>query len=175
LKGVKGNIWDVGCNVGIFSLYAASLGNRVVAFDISPKATRLLEKSAKRNRLTVTPIARAFSVEPFKYTPPEDADTRNRPGATSGTGATETSMTFLEAEAQFGRPNFIKLDIEHAETEFLKSDKFRAWIKEHKIILLMELHAKEYWNMVWPEVPYCEADPGHVLFNPLPEFLPKPK
>jgi FkbM family methyltransferase len=175
LKGIKGTVWDVGCNVGILSLYAASQGNRVVAFDISSKATSLLDKSAKRGGFPITTIPRAFSVEPFKYTPPQDADTRNRPGATIGAQATVTSMTYLEAEAQFGLPRFIKLDIEHAETEFLKSDKFRAWIKENKITLLMELHSKEYWNMVWPDVAHCEADEGHVLFNPQPEFSPKSK
>src|SRR6185437_7835604 len=115
LAGSKGNVWDVGCNVGVFSLYAASQGNKVIAFDISPKAIRLLEKSAQRNKLAVRPIARAFAVESFKYAPPADADTRNRPGATADQN-TVTSITFLEAEKEFGRPNFIKLDIEHAET-----------------------------------------------------------
>jgi FkbM family methyltransferase len=165
LEGVKGNVWDVGCNVGVFSLYAASKGNRVVAFDISPKAIRLLEKSAQRNNFSVTPIARAFAVESFTYTPPADADTRNRPGAAAEKG-TVTSMTFLEAEEKFGRPDFIKLDIEHAEVDFLKSDKFREWIKTNKIPVLIEMHEKSYWDLVWPDVPHIAFDSSHVFFNP---------
>jgi FkbM family methyltransferase len=168
LAGVKGNVWDVGCNVGIFSLYAASQGNKVVAFDISPKAIQLLKKSAQRNSLPVTAVDRAFAVESFKYSPPVDADTRNRPGAASAE-AMQTSMTFLEAEAQFGQPNFIKLDIEHAETDFLKSANFRDWIKTRRIPLLMEMHEKEYWELVWPDVPHITFDSGHVMFNPSPE------
>jgi FkbM family methyltransferase len=170
LSGVKGNVWDVGCNVGIFALYAASQGNKVVAFDISPKAIRLLEKSAQRNKLPVTPIGRAFSVESFKYTPPTDADTRNRPAAAANE-ATVTSITYLEVEAQFGRPDFIKLDIEHAEIDFLKSAKFREWIKLNRIPLLIEMHEAAYWDFVWPDVPHCTFDSGHVFFNPSPEIL----
>jgi FkbM family methyltransferase len=170
LSGVKGNVWDVGCNVGVFSLYAASQGNRVISFDISPKAIRLLEKSAQRNKLSVTPIARAFAVESFKYTPPADADTRNRPGAAANQ-ETVTSMTFTEAEAQFGRPDFIKLDIEHAEVDFLKSTKFRDWIKTNRIPMIVEMHEKSYWDLVWPDVPHCDFDSGHVFFNPSPEIV----
>ena len=50
LAGVQGRVWDVGCNVGIFSLFAASQGNQVTAFDLSPKAILLLQKSAQRSR-----------------------------------------------------------------------------------------------------------------------------
>jgi len=169
LTGVKGNVWDVGCNVGVFALYAASQGNRVIAFDISPKAIRLLEKSALRNKLSVKPVARAFAVESFKYSPPADADTRNRPGA-SASAQDVTSMTFLEAEKEFGRPDFIKLDIEHAETDFLKSTQFREWIKVNKIPLLVEMHEKAYWDLVWPEVPHYAFNESHVFFNPPPSI-----
>jgi len=170
LTGVKGNVWDVGCNVGVFSLYAASQGNKVVAFDISPKAVQLVEKSAQRNRLQISPVCRAFAVESFTYAPPADADTRNRPGTASNTG-TVTSIPFWEAEEKFGKPDFIKLDVEHAETDFLKSAKFRDWIKANKIPLLVEMHEKSYWDLVWPEVPHCAFDSSHVFFNPSPEII----
>jgi FkbM family methyltransferase len=173
LEGVKGNVWDVGCNVGIFSLYAASQGNKVVAFDISPRAIELVKKSAERNRLDVTAIGRAFSVESFKYAPPADADTRNRSATNSQNQTSETSITFLEAEAKFGRPSFIKMDIEYAEVDFLKSAKFHEWIRENKIPLLVELHEDEFWNLVWKDVPYCKFDNNHVYFNPPPEIAAK--
>jgi FkbM family methyltransferase len=170
LLGVKGNVWDVGCNVGIFSLYAASQGNRVISFDISPKAIQLLEKSARRNRLELIPICRAFAVESFEYAPPKDADTRNRPGVAE-TQATATSITFWEAEEKFGKPDFIKLDIEHAETDFLKSARFREWIKVNQIPLLVEIHERAYWDLVWSEVPHCVFDSSHVFFNPSSEIV----
>jgi FkbM family methyltransferase len=163
IAGIKGPVWDVGCNVGVFSLYAASQGNQVTAFDISPKAIALLNRSAERNQLNVATVGRAFGVTTFKYSPPTDADTRNKPGAAGADS--ETSMTYLEAEAQFGRPDFIKMDIEGAEISFLKSEEFRTWIKTNRIALLMELHEKGFWDILWPDVPHTRFDEAHVLFN----------
>jgi FkbM family methyltransferase len=165
LIGISGNVWDVGCNGGIFSLYAASQKNRVVAFDISPKAINLLKKSAVRNGFDIATITRAFAVKPFTYTPPTSADTRNQPGQAAG-GARETSITFLEAEKQFGRPHFIKVDIESAEIDFLKSGGFKDWIKTGRIPLLVELHEQAFWDLVWPDVPHLKFDDNHVFFNP---------
>src|SRR6185369_17142539 len=42
----QGLFWDVGANAGIYSLWMASRGNPVVAFDISPKAISYVMKSA---------------------------------------------------------------------------------------------------------------------------------
>ena len=170
LSGVKGRVWDVGCNVGIFSLYAAAQGNEVTAFDISPKAARLVTKSAALNQLPVRMIARAFAVRAFDYTPPASADTQNRAQEGIAAGVKERSITFKEVAKQFGTPDFIKLDIEHGEVEFLKSQEFRTWISEHKIPLLMEIHELSYWDLVWQDVPYLRLDHTHALFNPLPEM-----
>ena len=164
LAGIKGNVWDVGCNIGVFSLYAASQGNRVVAFDISPKAISLLSRSAKKNNLNISIVGRAFAVETFTYSPPKDADTRNRPLAPTSND-TETSMTYQEAEAKFGKPEFIKLDVEYAEVDFLRSENFRSWIRTNRIPLLVELHEKEFWDLVWNDVPHIRFSPCHVFFN----------
>lgn len=169
LRGVKGNVWDVGCNVGVFSLYAASIGNQVTSFDISPKAIALVRKSAARNGLKLEIVSQAFAVRTFRYTPPTNADTRNRPTEGQG-GEQETSITFLEAEKRFGTPAFIKLDVEYAEVEFLKSAEFREWIRSKKIPLLVELHEQSFWELVWSDVPYIRFTDWHVLFNPLPEM-----
>lgn len=169
LLGVKGNVWDVGCNVGVFTLYAASIGNKVTAFDISPKAIGLLKKSVARNGFDVNIVAQAFAVRTFRYTPPDNADTRNRP--TEGdAGAQHTSITFQEAEQRFGTPAFIKLDVEYAEVEFLKSAEFREWIRSKKIPLLVELHELQFWDLVWSDVPHVRFTDYHVLFNPTPEL-----
>ena len=163
LKNINGTVWDVGCNVGIFSLYASSLGRRVIAFDISKKACKLLEKSSKSNFLQVKTIPRAFSVKTFHYSAPDNADARNRP---SDVGLNdETSITYLEAADQFGIPSFIKLDIEYAEVDFLKSPEFKCWIQTHRIPLLIELHEKHFWDLVWPDVPHVRFTESHVLFN----------
>ncbi len=164
LAGIKGNIWDIGCNVGLFSLYAASQGSRVIAFDLSPKAVHLLEKSARRNRFDIQTVSRAFSTTSFSYSPPADADTRNQ--LAESAGGSHQSITFLEAEQQWGTPVFIKMDVEHHETVFLKSSEFHDWIKAKRITLIVELHEPHYWDLVWPDVPHVRFDDWHVLFNP---------
>lgn len=170
LRGVKGNVWDVGSNVGVFALYASSLGNNVTAFEISHEAIRLIKRSAARNGLRITIVPRAFAVRTFQYVAPPDADTRNKP-IEGGVGPLETSITFKEAEAQFGQPAFIKLDIEFAEVEFLRSAEFREWIRVNRIPILIEIHDPSYWDLVWPEVPSVRFSGSHVLLNPLPEML----
>ena len=165
LKDIKGNVWDVGCNVGIFSLYAASQGRRVIAFDVSPKAIALLKRGIIKNGVAISTVTRAFAVNSFKYAPPTSADVRNRPDKISSQ-STETSITYLEAEAEFGRPNFIKLDIERAEVDFLKSAAFKTWIQTHRIPLLIELHEKQFWDLIWSDVPHVRFDESHVFFNP---------
>ena len=164
LRGIKGKVWDIGCNVGLFTLYAASQGNQVTAFDLSPKAIRLLQKSADRNGFRIETVSRAFSTTSFSYTPPADADTRNQ--LADSAGGSHTTITFLEAEAKFGTPVFIKMDIEHHETTFLKSVEFRDWIKTRGIGLLVELHEPHYWDLVWKDVPHVRTDDWHVLFHP---------
>src|SRR5882762_8683653 len=64
----SGLAWDVGCNIGIYSLLMASRGRPVVAFDLSAKAVKLLNKSAKANGFrNIIGVARALSVAPIKY------------------------------------------------------------------------------------------------------------
>lgn len=168
LAGVKGSVWDVGCNVGVFSLMAASKGFKVVAFDISPVAINLVKKSAKANCLELETVCQAFAAEKYVYSPPEDAHTENAPQKIENKSQV-TSMTFSEAEQQFGRPAFIKVDIEHHEVALLKSEEFKNWIKTNAISLLVELHDAAYSNLVWQDIEHCMFSSNHVLFFPTPE------
>lgn len=168
LAGVKGAVWDVGCNVGIFSLLAASKGFKTLAFDISPVAIKLVERSAQANNLRLEIVCRAFAATSYSYAPPRDADTRNAPGQATASDSV-MSMTFGEAQAQFGLPAFIKVDIEHHEVALLESTAFRDWIKANHISLLVEIHSPDYMKLLWPEVEHVMFDSVHVLFNPTPE------
>jgi len=166
LEHAHGSIWDVGCNIGVFSLYAARQGHSVIAFDISPKALRLLNESCQRNRLNVKAVQRAFALRSFCYDSPGSASPENRPSVDSASGA-QTSITFKEAASAYGIPGFIKMDIEGAEKEFLESEEFKKWIVENKITMLVELHENRFWDLVWKDVPYTKFDVSHVLFRPV--------
>ena len=139
LETKPGVMWDVGCNVGLYSLYAASLGWRVIAFDLSPKAISLLQKSAKANGLQVTGLAQAFTLEPMAYSIPATATAGNRIDAPAD-GERAESTTWRETEKKFGTPNLIKMDIEGCEKDFLESAPFTAWLKQNRITWLVEMH-----------------------------------
>jgi FkbM family methyltransferase len=160
-----GRIWDVGSNVGIFSLKAAQMGHAVVAFDISGKALRLLKRAADSNRFSVTAVPRAFSVETFSYRAPDSCMADNRVAA-AGTEAPERSITYLEAaESLGGTPQLIKMDIEGGEEAFLDSADFRKWLLSNRIAWVVELHRPEFVKKLWRDVPVRMLDAGHCLIN----------
>src|SRR5206468_2444009 len=75
----KSKIWDVGCNVGIYSLLAAKLGHEVVAFDMSPVAIKLLMKSSILNNfMSIKIVNRALTLERMVYCVPKTAYAGNR-------------------------------------------------------------------------------------------------
>jgi FkbM family methyltransferase len=145
--GMRRGCWDVGSNVGIVSLYAASLGYEVVAFDISQKALRYLKYSAHANGFHIRAVEAAFSIRSFHYLAPKSASSENRVQADAlGIGA--KSVTYMEAADTFGIPQFIKMDIEGGEIDFIESKEFREWIVKHKITWLVELHNLSYVDIL---------------------------
>jgi FkbM family methyltransferase len=162
----RGRFWDVGANVGFYSLWMASRGNPVVSFDISPKAISYLLKSmAKNNLKNLIGVPRAFSTEPFRYKMPQTAVGGNQLQAATGV-ADATAITYLEAAEKFGMPAVIKMDIEGHEEKFLRSEEFKQWIIRNRITLIMELHQKEFWNLLWPDVKQVRLSQNVVLLNP---------
>jgi len=133
-------VWDVGCNVGIYALHAARLGHNVVAFDLSPKAIQMVQKSASENNLRITCIPRALHVWPEVYYAPRTAYAGNKLTSMGHSSRLSTSITWMLAAEQFGIPDFIKLDIEGLETEFLKNPSFCRWIRNNGILLEVEVH-----------------------------------
>lgn len=165
LKQTEGPVWDVGCNVGLFSLYCASQGRPVTAFDISDKRISLLEASAKHNNLNIRTVSTALSVESFEFIAPASAHTMNKV-VHEGRGVTKTSISFDEAAARFGIPRLIKMDIEGAELDFFRSDAFKNWVVKNNITMLVEVHSDEAWGAIWKNLPFERLDERHVLIFP---------
>jgi len=164
LKRTKGHVWDVGCNVGLFSIYCASQGRPVTSFDISEECIGLLERSATYNNLNIQTVPTALSIEPFEYTPPASAHATNSIHSKES-GPVKKSMQFDEAVEQFGLPRLIKMDIEGAELEFFRSSVFKKWIVINRITLLVEIHSEEIRRAVWDDVPVEQLDERHVLIS----------
>jgi FkbM family methyltransferase len=161
----RGRFWDVGSNVGFYSLWMASRGNPVVAFDISPKAISYVLKSAAKNGLkNIIGVPRAFSTESFRYQTPQTAVGGNQLKIAAGADAA-TAITYLEAAEKYGVPAVIKMDIEGHEENFLRSDEFKQWIIRNKIAIFMELHSDDFWQLLWPEVRQVKLKEKIVLLN----------
>lgn len=159
-----GKVWDVGCNFGFYSMAAARAGNEVLAFDMSPQALALLTRSCSMNQLTVTPVERALTTAPQNYAAPRTSDCTNR--CVNGSGDSR-SMTYLEAEAIYGTPAFIKMDIEGGEREFLESVAFQEWLQDHRITLLVEVHQGYLLPpAAFPAMTRRQLDQYHVLLEP---------
>lgn len=131
-----GTVWDVGSNFGFFSIVAAKRGNQTIAFDMSPSALALLAESCRRNDVEVKCVPRAVTVVPRPYVEPQTGACTN---AIREEGSSQ-SLSFKEAASIWGAPNFIKMDIEGGEREFLESREFREWLIEQDITLCVELH-----------------------------------
>jgi len=163
LTSFKGTIWDVGSNVGIVSLRAASLGHRVIAFDISRKALGLLEASARKNGLSITTVPRAFSTRSFSYDGPNSSDTEN--AIRESDQGKERSITFLEAALQYPLPDLLKMDIEGGENEFIESDEFKQWILQNHITWIVEFHSPDFRTKLWKGCKFVQVDSGHLALN----------
>jgi len=165
LAGTDGAVWDVGCNVGLFSLYCAAHGRSVTSFDISDKCIGLLEHSAKANGLDIQTVPTALSIEPFEFVAPSSAHTMNEVSGRGNKGSIKQSMLLDEAVERYGIPRLIKMDIEGGELAFFKSDTFKRWVQDHRVALLVEMHSEEVWQASWSDLPHKKVDERHVFYS----------
>lgn len=143
-------VWDVGANIGIYSVLlgrAAHEGN-VVAFEPVPTTReRLLDNLGRNNVTNVTVESTALSDRTGRATmaiypdaPGCDRIVVGEPLADAPESmGVETTTGALYAEGSpFGAPDVIKVDIEGHELEFLRG----AWkiISERRPILMMEIN-----------------------------------
>ena len=140
-------VWDIGSNVGIYTMWLASRGNQVVAVDCSKKALALLSRAARKNGYgasvsylsLVIPICAAFATTKYGVTLPHSAWQENKPVV----GGQEPTLTWKELRDFFGTPVYIKMDIEGGEYAFLDDREFMEWINANNIQLDMELHGRK--------------------------------
>ncbi len=144
--------WDVGANIGYFSLVAAAaVGNRgeVAAFEPGSAALARLQENASLNpdgKIRIFNVAVAASDgEAVLYSHPEIADSSASlyTGAAGGAGG-ETCATvaldgFLEKKG-LRPPDCIKLDVEGAELAALQGAA--AILADFRPLLLVEMEEK---------------------------------
>lgn len=167
---VEGLVWDVGANVGLYSVRAAQLGRQCIAFEFAPKACAMQERTKRHNNLTFTIVNRAFTTEPIQYSAPASASSEN--ALTPSKDGAMTSITYLEAAEKFGLPALIKMDIEGGEQTFFQSSAFKQWLVQHQIAWLVEIHERQLGYIPeWDDVPHCTLRENHVLYAACEESL----
>jgi len=144
--------YDVGANVGFFSLIAARLvgeQGRVVAFEADPEIAGRLREHVARNAFSWVEVnEKAVWSERktvyFARTDPETSPDRGlgHVADTSSVDTIEVSAISLDEFAQSrGAPDFVKCDVEGAEV-----DVFRGagrLLREKRPVIVCEMHSAE--------------------------------
>lgn len=142
--------FDIGANIGIFSLLAASCGAKVIAFEPSKKVYKLLRKNIEINNYQNSILTVSEAVSDRKGVT-HFFETRS---GNLGVGriinfnpndqkeSYEVTINTLEYFVKkFGKPNVLKIDVEGAEYLILKGAS--NILKEMSSRILIEFHPKE--------------------------------
>jgi FkbM family methyltransferase len=160
---VEGTMWDVGANVGLFSVRAALVGRKCIAFELSPKACNLMRRTKLANDLDFEVVNRPLTTIRRLYLPPSTAHLKNAVALAEDSEC--WSMSFQEAERVYGTPKFIKMDIEGGEKDFFDNHDFKKWLVARSIVWLVEVHSEQLkYTPEWQDIPHKEISPGHVLY-----------
>ena len=146
--------FDVGANAGFFTLIAARLvgpTGKCVAFDPAPANLASIREQIELNDLrSVTAVAEAISgsegTATFSFM--EEGNAMGHLGSSSSSEASITVpvTTFDKAAERFGRPSFIKMDIEGAEKDAIGGAKHL--LQTIRPAWLIELHSPECERIV---------------------------
>lgn len=174
------SFYDVGANIGFFSLLAARLvgeKGQVTAFEADPEIASRLREHVERNCFSwVTVEEKAVwsgrGTVSFERGDPQVSPDRGlgRVVKTAGPRTVEIEAVSLDEYAQSAAaPDFIKCDVEGAEVEVFRGA--RRILEEKRPGILCELHSEENRRILLEEFSHlgyaCEpCDETHILALP---------
>jgi FkbM family methyltransferase len=172
--------YDVGANIGFFSLLAARIvgpAGRVVAFEADPEVAQRLRQHVERNQFsTISAEQKAVWSETrpmfFARTDPETSPDRGlgHVVTASAAGAIPVQAISLDDFLQTSpTPDFLKCDVEGAEVEVFRGA--HRLLNKIRPILLCEMHSEENHCILLEEFSrlgyHCEPlDQNHILALP---------
>jgi FkbM family methyltransferase len=155
------SIWDVGASIGKFTTLLAQANPQMRVYAFEPNLNSLYflaHRTARFPNVTVVPCAITADGKPMKgtYDPNFEAP---------ATGPSVPTFSVEEAVRKFGKPLFIKMDVE--------GEEFRIFDPEPECLrgvhILVEWHTAKTGQQVPPLRLWRSTDftPGHTYLEPL--------
>lgn len=135
--------YDVGGHIGFFSVFAARLGARVVAFELLPENVSRIRRNAALNGLGIEVVEAAAwdsSEGVGLVAGSSSSEWRAAPAGPSG------SVSLDEFAALHSPPDVIKIDVEGAEARVLAGAA--RLLAERRPIVICEVHGREERELV---------------------------
>jgi FkbM family methyltransferase len=172
--------YDVGANIGIFSMMAARIvgpSGQVVAFEADPEIAERLREHARRNLFSWVNVEQKAAWHESGTVMFERVDASVSPDRGVGhvVDSTNEHVVSLDAIAlddcspKYRAPDFIKCDVEGAEGEVLRGA--RTLLEKQRPRVLCEIHSEHSRQLVLSEFSrfdyICEnCDDNHILALP---------
>ena len=159
-------LWDIGANVGVYSLYAALRGLNVVSFEPSPSNYYLLSRNIEANRMDEKIIALCIAfndttkLDAFYMANTELGGALNSFGEAIDWQGQPFIASFKQAMIGFSIddfieqfdlpfPNHIKIDVDGIENKIIKgAEKTLASEKLRSILVELDSNRDEYCSSV---------------------------
>lgn len=116
-------IWDVGANVGLFSIFASRVGADVIAFEPDPSFAQRLQRNRYLNGQDINVNEIALSDENGTATLYSDGVDGMSPGLTKEDGEQRSEVSIRSARGDgldSPVPDVLKIDVEGAEASVLR-------------------------------------------------------
>lgn len=159
-------VFDIGANVGMYSLAAAANGAEVVAFEPHPINCSRLWDNKQENSFEILIEQRAVGHEPGQATLSGDREDVPGHGTSSllenEDGFTVPLTTVDDAAEVYGTPNVIKIDVEGGEKEVLPGMRETLQFDALRVIYL-EVHNTVLTTEEAEEVKKLVSDAGFNL------------
>jgi FkbM family methyltransferase len=132
-------VWDIGANVGLYSLAAAGHCQRIFAFEPLPRNVALLRRHLQLNRITNVEIVEAAVGATSGVAFLIDGDSPSEARVTASGGLAVAAITLDEWRDSHAAPlaDVVKIDVEGAEFEVLGGGRRSL---AHRPIIQLAVH-----------------------------------
>lgn len=172
--------YDVGANIGIFSMMAARIvgaGGQVVAIEADPEIAERLRENARRNSFPWVQVEQKAAWRESGTVMFERVDASVSPDRGVGhiVDSTNERVVTLDAialddcSAKYRPPDFIKCDVEGAEGEVFQGA--RRVLAEHRPTVLCEIHSENSRRLVLSEFSHFDYICGNYNDNHVEDHI----